>query len=144
MAVGVAPLRQRLRYLDRPERTHVAVVIAALGDRIDVGAEQNGERPRLRAGSGADDVAGGIDPRVEARLTHPLHREGPPLDVGLAEGDPAHAAPRISPRTPKIGEVLVEAPSVDAPALPVGGLGEVRVGQPGQDPPRPAAPDLPP
>src|SRR5439155_11134150 len=67
MAVGVAPLRQRLRYLDRPERTHVAVVIAALGDRIDVGAEQNGERPRLRAGSGADDVAGGIDPRVEAR-----------------------------------------------------------------------------
>src|SRR2546428_10919059 len=111
MAVGVAPLRQRLRYLDRPERTHVAVVIAALGDRIDVGAEQNGGRPRLRAGSGADDVAGGIDPRVEARLTHQLHREGPPLDVGLAEGDPAHAALRVSAEAGGRGEIPGERPA---------------------------------
>src|SRR5947199_1587439 len=114
MAVGVAPLRQRLRYLDRPERTHVAVVIAALGDRIDVGAEQNVERPRLRAGSGADDVAGGIDPRVESGLAHEPHREAAAVDVGLAEGNTAHAALRITPEARKIGEVLVEAPSVDA------------------------------
>src|SRR5207249_1542276 len=92
MTVAVAALAERLRHLDRRHGAGAPVIVPPLGDRVDVGAEQNGRRTRLRAGARPEDVAGGVDPGVESGLAHEPHREAAAVDVGLIEGDAAHAA----------------------------------------------------
>src|SRR5436309_2884753 len=110
MTVAVPARAERPRHLDRRHGADVPVIVASLGDGVDVGAEQDGERARLRAGARPDDVTGGVDPRVESRLAHELHRVAPAVDVALAEGDAAYAALRVPAEARKLGEIAVETP----------------------------------
>ena len=61
-----AVLGERLCDFDRRERADVAVVVAALRDRVDVRAEKNRLERRITSRRAADDVAGEVDRSARA------------------------------------------------------------------------------
>src|SRR5206468_4172312 len=119
MTIAVVALGEDVCYLDGRTGSDIAVVVAALGDGIDVRAEEDGERGGSRTGSHAEGVADRIDTDRQTRFPHQVHHEAATGDVGIAERHAAHTALRICPVLRKIGEMLVHARAVDAPALPV-------------------------
>ena len=66
MAKAHVLLAERARHLDGAEAADRAVKVAAVGDRVDVRADENRRQRGLAAFEPSDDVAGGIDARVEA------------------------------------------------------------------------------
>ena len=124
VTIAVATLGEDVCDLHGRAGSDIAVVVAALGDGIDVRAEDDGERTGSRTGSHAEDVADRIDSDREARFPHQVHHEAATGDVGIAERHTADAALRIRAELGEVGEVLVHARAVHAPALPVPLFGE--------------------
>src|ERR1022692_2741643 len=77
--------------LDGSQRSDVAVEVAAAGDGIDVGAEENGGLGRVGAGAPGEDVSGGIDARLQTGGFHQSHGVAPTSEVGIGIGHAAHS-----------------------------------------------------
>ena len=90
-ARGDARLVQRRYHLDRAERTQVAIEVAAVGDGIDVRAEEHRGQGILRPCPPSEDVAGSVDARLQPGAFHQLHHVGASGDVGIGVCDAAHA-----------------------------------------------------
>ena len=106
--------RQRPRDLDRAERPDVAVVVAAVGHRVDVRPEHERLERGHAPGPPADDVAGGVDAHRETRLAHHVHRPLAALPVELRVGHAADAAVRILPELRQFAQLPVDALAIDA------------------------------
>ena len=98
MARGGLFVLQRPHHLEGAHAPDVAVEVAALGDRIDVGAEEDRGKGGLGSGPPAVDVGRGIDPHLEPGLLHALDQ---PVACGLV------FAREADPRDPPFG-VLAE------------------------------------
>ncbi len=97
--------RPRLDDANGRKRAEVAVEVAALGHRVDVRAEQDRRKRRLEAFAAREDVAGGIDPRLEAGRAHQAHHVGAAGDIRVRI---RHAAHPIDERTASRAPVLTE------------------------------------
>ena len=75
----------------RRERAEVAVEVAAAGHRVDVRAEEDRRQRRFEAVAAREDVARGIDPRLEACRAHQAHDVRPAGDVRVRIRHAAHA-----------------------------------------------------
>ena len=96
MSVRIVPLLKRVSHLDGRHRAHVAVVVTTAGHRIDVGAEQNRWCVPDRPFSTTEYVPHRVDANFQSGRTHQIHGEGAAFDVGLREGDPAHASLEVA------------------------------------------------
>ena len=117
-ARGDARLVQRRHHLDRAQRTEVAIEVAAVGDGIDVRAEEHRRQRILRPGPPSEDVAGGVDARLQPGAFHQLHHVGASGDVGIGVRDAAHAIGESPaggpPEDAEFFEVLAKARGVHA------------------------------
>ena len=105
-------LAERLRDFDGGERADGAVVVAAVGDRVDVRPDEDRGQGRIASFDPREDVAGCIEPRREPRLSEEIERERPAAEVGLGVGDTVDAAGR-PPDGIEPGEPAVQAIAVD-------------------------------
>ena len=111
MAKAHVLLAKRTRHFDGAEAADRAVEVAAVGDRVDVRADQDRRQRGLAAFEPPDDVAGGVDPRIETGVAKESEGELAPGQVRLGIGDPVDAA-----RSPADG-VKLRQPAVHARAV---------------------------
>ncbi len=97
------------------QRTEIAVEIAAARHRVDVRSEQDGRLLWIAAGAPREDVARGIDARLESRRTHQLHDVLTPLNVGVGVGDAADTVGERAARRPSEHAELLETPAQRRP-----------------------------
>ena len=117
MAEAHVLLAERARHLDGAEAADRAVEVAAVGHRVDVRADENRRQRGLPAFEASDDVAGGVDARVETGVAKEPERELAPGQVRLGIGDPVDAARRPADR------VKLRQPAVHARAVGPSGVG---------------------
>jgi hypothetical protein len=108
-----ARLAQQVHRGDRAEDADHAVVAAGVERRVDVRAGQHQRGIRVAPRPAAEQVADGVEPRLEARLAHPA---GDPLQRG-------GVGRRVNlPRDPARSGVVVEARQLgDRVVQPCGG-----------------------
>ena len=103
---------QRLHDFDGPHHAEGAVVLAAQGDGVGVGAQGDGREGVDGPGFAPDDVAGGVDAHVQPGLAHQVHGVLAALHVGRREGEAVHSLRRLAELSQFV-EGLVQARSVD-------------------------------
>ena len=97
-----------------PIEPTIAVVVAAFGNGVDVGAEHERRELRVAAGSAADDVPGGVDRDVQIRVLHQSEHVFTALLIGVAVSNAADAALRIRAKLREPFDVLHDSLAVDA------------------------------
>ena len=107
-----AGVRERLRHLDGPHGTDIAVVVPAVGHRVDVRPEQDWRERGVRAGAPADDIRGRVKRDVESGVAHELHDVRPRGLVRVGIGKAGHSALRIPAELGERGEVAVEPAAI--------------------------------
>ncbi len=127
MPRGDAVLTQQLRHLDGAQHAHVAVVIAALRDGVDVRAGHDHGQRRIGAGTASDDVACRVDPHFEPGTPHQRRDVFASGDIRVAERHAADAARRIGAEASERVDALLQALRV-RPRAGVAGLGARRRG----------------
>ena len=113
MACCHAGLVERLRDLDGTDRADLTVVVAAVRDRVDVGAQHQRRKSRISAGPSPDDVACRVDANVEAGVPHEVGDEVSTVAIGLAERDAANASLQSSAKAGECLEMRQYTSSVD-------------------------------
>ena len=112
MAQGVGVFGEGPGHLDGSEDAEGAVVLAAVGDRVSVGTEGDGGKGRVGARLAGDDVAGGVDADLQARLAHQAGDVLAALDVEGGVGEAHHALGSFA-NAAQFGQGAVEAGGVD-------------------------------
>src|SRR5207245_10771542 len=82
---------QRFHHAERRQRAEIPIEIAAARHRVDVRSEHDGWQRGVAARASAQDVAGYIDPRLEAGGLHQADDVLPALEVGVGIGDATDA-----------------------------------------------------
>ena len=101
-------LEQELRHLDGADHANVAVKVTTTRNRIDVRAQHDRGQRRIAAFAPANDIAGGIDANIKARLAHQVLDVFAARDVCRAECDAADAAPGIGAERGQFGDALFD------------------------------------
>ena len=109
-------LGERLRDLDRRERSDVAVVVAAVGHRVDVRSEEQRLARRVRAGAPSEDVPRRVDPHLETRGSHQARDVLAAQPIRRAVGQPRHAAVRVLAELGQLGKMTIDAIAIDGRA----------------------------
>src|SRR5512140_809364 len=86
---------ERLSNFNGRERAHVAVIVPAHGNRVNVRADQQGLERWIAARAAADDVSRSVDMNVQAGRFHQTDGIFPSLEIGLRVGNAADAALRV-------------------------------------------------
>jgi len=99
------------------ERDHDAgnaVKVAAVGDGIDVRANQQRLERGIAAGARADDIPGKVNMDIQARGLHQADGILPALKIGLRVGYATHAALRVGPELRELFQMVMDALAVHA------------------------------
>ena len=102
-------LTQQLRHLDGAQHAHVAVVVAALRDGVDVRPGHDHGQRRIGAGTTSDDVACRVDAHLEPGIPHQRHDVFAAGDIRVAERHAADAARRIGAEASERLDAFLEA-----------------------------------
>src|SRR5687767_4321877 len=98
---------QRLQRAERGERSEIAVEVAAMRHRIDVGTKEDWRKGGLGTRSASEDIAGGVNARFQTSRAHQLHRVETAGDIRVRIGDAAHSiGERAARRTSEFAECL--------------------------------------
>jgi hypothetical protein len=118
MAGGQVVVLQRVHDLDGGHGAKIAIEVAAAGNGINVGAEEDGLERGVAALAQSGEVTGGINTGINASDAHQVHSVLAAGDIGVRVSDAADAigegaASRTAVDT-KAFQVLLQAGSINA------------------------------
>lgn len=106
------PITERLGDFDGGKRAHVAVIVAAHGNRVDMRADQNWLQRRVAAGTPADDISRDINMHFKSRRLHQTDGILSALQIGFRVGNTADATLRVGAKLRELFQMIIDASAV--------------------------------
>ena len=96
MLGGYIRVAKGLDHLDGCQAPQGPIVLASVGNGIDMGAQGDGKQVGIRSRTPSKDVARSIDADLQTSLLHQPDCEGAALHILGGEGDPLHTGRAVS------------------------------------------------
>jgi hypothetical protein len=108
---------QDLSTLDGGDDADITIVVAALGDRVDVRAKQDDRQIRFSARLATEDVSPLIHPHLQTGLSHERHDVLPTLEVGFTKSNARDPSLGVGPNTGKLLDPRLDPVGIDAQSI---------------------------